>query len=287
MTAHRPVDIAGRTPVAADPGPAPMLQWVGLADLVIDDAYQRPLGPHNWKVIQRIAANFRWSRFGPIQVAPISGGRFAVIDGQHRAHAAALCGFDRVPCMAVQVEQAEQSLAFGWINATKINVSAFQVYRAALTGGEDWAVRADRAVAAAGCRLALGPPSSKLKAPGVVYCPALIRRLIDLGYDEAITAGLAALTRTPAMHKIAAYANLFLQDWLPAVHASGFRDPKVLSAALVLCDPFKLVEDATASRLAGPARKKARKVLVYLIRQKVKRDAGISAARPAPVGGAA
>jgi hypothetical protein len=71
-----------------DRNPA-MLQWLALDRLVIDDAYQRPLLPGTWKSIEKIAANFQWSRFSPVLVAPIAGGLFAVIDGQHRVHAAA------------------------------------------------------------------------------------------------------------------------------------------------------------------------------------------------------
>lgn len=269
---HRAIDIQGRAPVTVDPGPAPLLQWIPLADLSIDEDYQRPLGPSNWTAIRHIADNFRWSRFGPILVAPIAGGRYAVIDGQHRAHAAALCEFPSVPCMAVQVGQVEQSLAFGWVNTRTIKVSVFQIYRAALTGGEDWAVRADRAVAAAGCHIATCHPSWKDRVPGVVYCPALIRHQIGLGRDEAITAALAALVRTPAMHRLMSYANGFLRDWIPAVHASGVRDPAVLATALTTANPFRLVEDAALSLLAGSAREKAQKALAFLIRQAAKQQ---------------
>ena len=64
----RPIDIDGRPILAASPGPAPMLQWVRVDQLVIDDAYQRPLGRANWTAIQKIAANFAWSRFHPLLI---------------------------------------------------------------------------------------------------------------------------------------------------------------------------------------------------------------------------
>ncbi len=82
---YRTIDIGDRPSVQVDPGPAPMLQWVKVSDLIIDDGYQRPLGKSNWTAIQKIAANFLWSRFQPLLLAPVEGGRFAIIDGQHRA----------------------------------------------------------------------------------------------------------------------------------------------------------------------------------------------------------
>jgi hypothetical protein len=250
-----------------------MLQWVAVADLVIDDDYQRPLGVKNWAAIQRIAENFHWSRFQPVLVAPIEGGRFAVIDGQHRAHAALMCGFDTVPAQVVTVGRAEQSRAFAWVNSQTIKVSVYQVFKADLAAGDDWAVRAHGAVAAAGCKLLTGHPSSKEKQPGQVPCVALIRGFIAAGLDEAVTAGLTALTQVPAMHRVLSYGNGFLRDWIPAVAESGVRDPVTLSMALALKNPFKMVEAATASLLAGSAREKARKALVFLIREAVARRA--------------
>ncbi len=270
---HRAIDITGYSVDRVEPGPAPVLQWLPIADLVIDDTYQRPLGRKNWAAIRAIAANFRWSRFGPILAAPVEGGRFAVIDGQHRAHAAAICGFEKVPGMLVQVDVAEQGRAFSWINTQTIKVSVYQVFKADLAGGVDWAVRADRAVAAAGCKLLQNHPSSADKKPGQVPCVGLIRGLIGAGMDGAITAALAALTMTPSMHSVLSYGNAFLRDWIPAVHFSGVSDPVTLSAALSMRNPFKLVEDAERSLLAGSAREKARKALIFAIREAGKRGA--------------
>jgi len=147
---HRGIHVDGRATFVPEPGPAPMLQWLPLDRLVIDEAYQRPLGPGNWKSIERIAANFQWSRFAPVLVAPIQGGLFAVIDGQHRSHAAALCGIAEVPAMVVSVGVEEQSRAFAWVNSQTIRVTLFHIYKAALSAREDWAVRADAAVSGGG-----------------------------------------------------------------------------------------------------------------------------------------
>ena len=109
----RHIDIGSQTrPERVDPGAAPILQWIDIADLVVDDTYQRDLGRGNWKAIRRIAVAFKWSRFSPVFVSPVEGGRYAVIDGQHRAHAAAICGFPQVPCQIVPMTLEEQAASF-------------------------------------------------------------------------------------------------------------------------------------------------------------------------------
>lgn len=267
----RAIDIADRATVTVNPGPAPMLQWIKIADLIIDDSYQRPLGQSNWKAIQKIAANFLWSRFQPLLVAPVEGGRFAIIDGQHRAHAALMCGIEQVPAVAVMVGREEQSRAFAWVNSQTIKVTAWQVFKAAVAAGEDWAARAERATSAAGCKLMVYNKSGKDKQAGEIYCVVLIRRLVEQGLDEAITAGLAALRACPSMDRSVAYTDYLLKDWIPAVAESSVRNPEVLAAALALKNPFKVIEDARASLTSGLPGDKARKALGALITEAVAR----------------
>ena len=87
---YRSIEVSHLPPVVPVDQAAPMLAWIKIADLAIDDDYQRPLNPGNWLAIRKIAEAFRWGRFGPVLVSPIEAGRFAVIDGQHCCHAAAL-----------------------------------------------------------------------------------------------------------------------------------------------------------------------------------------------------
>jgi hypothetical protein len=147
---HRGIHVDGHPSFTPEPGPAPMLTWLPVEKLIIDEAYQRPLGKSNWVAIEKIAANFQWSRFAPVLVAPIAGGLYAIIDGQHRTHAAAMCGITEVPAMAVQVGVEEQSRAFAWVNSQSIRVTQFHILKAALVAKEDWAVRAEAAVAGGG-----------------------------------------------------------------------------------------------------------------------------------------
>jgi hypothetical protein len=244
---HRGIHIDGRAQVVPNPGPAPMLQWLAVDKLVIDDDYQRPLLAGNWKAIEKIAANFQWSRFSPVLVAPVMGGLFAVIDGQHRVHAAALCGIAEVPAMVVQVGIEEQSRAFAWVNSQSIRVSVFHIFKAAFSAGDDWAVRADAAVSAAGCRLMRSNASSALKKPGEIYAIGLIRSLVEAGQDRAITAALAALRAVPALDRAVCYSDFLLRPWINAVAAAYVPPRDHLVRALEMRNPFKVIEDAQAS----------------------------------------
>lgn len=251
----RHIDVQNCEPMTPVDQPAPMLDWVPIAKIVMDDEYQRELKPNNWAAIKRIAANFHWSRFSPVLLAPIEGGLYACIDGQHRAHAAAICGFERVPAMITTVPRSEQARAFVHVNGSQIGVSGHQVYRAALAAREDWAIACKTAVEHAGCRLMTNNSTlAKDKKPGEVFCIALVRKLVEAGKGEAVTAGLRAL-RVYAPERVAIYADAVLTPWLTAVAA----DPRFLHADLVAAlqkrSPYQVIE--AAERIAVTERKPA------------------------------
>src|SRR5687767_15353118 len=110
-------------PKAVSAGPAPMLQWLKIADLVVDTSYQRPIIGKGRRNVDRIARAFSWSCFAPVVVSPVEGGKFAIIDGQHRTTAASLVGIDSVPCQIVIAEREEQAAAFKAINGITTPIS--------------------------------------------------------------------------------------------------------------------------------------------------------------------
>jgi ParB-like nuclease domain len=72
------------------------------------------------------------SCFAPVVVSPVAGGKFAIIDGQHRTTAATLVGFDSVPCQIVIAAKEEQAAAFKAINGTTTPISIMALHAAAL-----------------------------------------------------------------------------------------------------------------------------------------------------------
>lgn len=212
----RKIDTAGFRPATLQDQPAPQMIWADLADLVIDDRYQRALSAAGRRHIQRIADGWDWKKFQPILVAPTADGGMAVVDGQHRAHAAALVGLTRIPAMTVAMTPSEQARGFAAVNRDRVRLDLPSIYRAEMAAGADWAVRAKAAVEAAGCKLATSPGSSHSKKAGEIYAHGLIRKMVTAGEDEAVTVGLEAIRRSVAGSVGSdAWIGPILSVWLP------------------------------------------------------------------------
>lgn len=267
MTDYRTIDLIGMKPVSPDPGPAPQQIWIELDRLVIDERYQRPLNGGNRAAIKRIAEQFKWCRFSPVLIAPVEGGLYALIDGQHRAHAAALCGFERIPAMVALVAPEEQALAFIEINTRQIKVTSHQVYRAALTAGEEWAVQCRDAVEAADCQLMTSNRTTNDKKPGQIYCVQLIKRLVEAGHSQAVTEGLAAMLAYDA-EAVPNFSNDLLQPWLTAV-AEHSADRTELLSVLKSKRPWLVIEaaDRIAVEDGKPKARSRREFFSMLIRR--------------------
>lgn len=178
------------------PGTAPILQWIDIDLLLIDDSYQRPLEKGNWSSIRKIAANFDWSKFSTVFVSPVEGGKFVIIDGQHRTHAAAACGFDQVPCQIVPMSHAEQASSFAAVNGNVTKVTAWQIFKAALAAGEEWAVTARDIAEEGGCTLMTGNRPTDQKKPGQIFGIRMFRDIVEHHKRRDIVTALQVLMRT-------------------------------------------------------------------------------------------
>lgn len=265
---YRSIDVSGVAPIEPIDQPAPMLDWVPIARLLIDDSYQRPLTATNWAAIRKIAEAFHWSRFTPVLVAPVENGLFAIIDGQHRTHAAAICGFKTVPAMAVHMTRAEQASAFAWVNVQVVRITAHQVYRAGLASGEGWARQADDLVTLAGCKLMTSNRSAKDKRAGEIYAVQLVRDLVQKGHGEALRVGLAALYGYDASGRVALWSDYILRPWLWALATTPSALALDLVAFLNAHDPFKILQAAHAAR-AGGSRVTDREAIIKLLNRAV------------------
>lgn len=234
-SAFRPVEVrdTGTCAVPEDFGAAPSLEWISVDRLVLDERYQRPLLKANWTAIRKIAANFSWARFQPIVVSPVEGGRYAIVDGQHRAHAAALCGIEALPAMSCHLTGAEQASAFAWINGNVTRISAFHVLKAAIAAGEPWAVECDRVVRSADCRLMVYAKAVSAKKPGEMYCIQEVRRWVDAAKSLVVHEGLYALRHGPEREEVHLYSAAIIGPWLDAVAELGLHEqPAQLKAFL-------------------------------------------------------
>lgn len=272
---YRSVDVSDQKTAALLDQPAPVLDWLPISRMLIDDTYQRPLGPKNWGAIRKIADNFMWSRFAPVLVAPVENGLYAIIDGQHRVHAAAICGIKTVPAMSVHMSRAEQASAFAWVNGNVTRMTTFNIFKAAIAAKDGWAERIDALVTDAGCRLMTYNKSSKERRAGEVYCVVLIRRLAQLGHGEAVRAGLTAVRASDRHDDITLYSEDVLKPWLEAVASrpeflaadlTGFLRRHSLKGILALADRVR-----SRPEYAGASRPQHRRdSIVALLRQHLK-----------------
>lgn len=225
--------------------PAPMLDWLKITMLRIDDRYQRPLTARNWKAIEHIARNFDWCAFGAILCAPVAGGLYAVIDGQHRVHAAALCGIEAVPAMIVPVAPAKQALAFVSVNSG-IRVSQHQTFRAELAAQDSEAMAIMQACADAGCEALTYNPSAKTKKPRQLANIGFLRSCIRAGHQSELTAALSAIVAYDTKGRVALYTDYILAPLVAAIVQTGVTDVAHLTRALQARDPFHALEAASA-----------------------------------------
>jgi len=266
MTDLRNINVAGQAAVIPKDQPAPMLEWVSIDKLLIDDSYQRSLAARNWSSIRRIAEDFHWSRFTPVLVAPVEDGLFAIIDGQHRTHAAAICGFKTVPAMVVHMPRTEQAQAFSWVNSQVVRITPHHVYKAALAAAETWALDCRAAVEAADCRLMTSNASSGAKRPGEIFSIGFIKETVLRGHAAAITTALRGIRDFDKGGRVTLYTDYIVRPLIQVLAEDGALRQADIAAAFGRHDPFRLLDHAERHRepsvAIGAAHRSALRVLL-------------------------
>ncbi|WP_084327307.1 ParB/RepB/Spo0J family partition protein [Salinarimonas rosea] len=177
-------------------GPAPMLQWIRIADLVVDDGYQRAIRGEGVRNVRKIATNFRWSRFAPVVVAPVPGGKFAIIDGQHRTTAAALLGIESVPCQVVIADAREQADAFAAINGAVTKMTPMALHHASVAAGDPEALAVDEACRCAGVHILRYPVDAAMQKPGQTMAVATLACALKTHGRDVLVTALQCITQT-------------------------------------------------------------------------------------------
>lgn len=193
----RPISVEGlKLPDQVAPGPAPSLQWIDIVDLVVDETYQRPIAGLGKTNVRRIAESFSWSKFATVVVAPIEGGKFAIIDGQHRTTAAAIVGMTSVPCQVILADRAGQAEAFRAINGTTTKVSALAMWKASLAARDPFCVKVDEAAKSAGVTLLGYPVTRNEQKPGETMAVAAVQAAYRRHGSAVLVEALQCVTRT-------------------------------------------------------------------------------------------
>ncbi|VTZ52510.1 Chromosome partitioning protein ParB [Methylocella tundrae] len=170
-------------------GPVPELRWLPIAQLVVDETYQREISGPGKTNVRGIAANFSWMKFAPVVVCPVQGGAYAIVDGQHRTTAALTIGIDSVPCLIIQADRKQQAESFRAINAGTVKVNRLAIYRASRAAGDPEALAIDAASRAAGVTIVASYMASKDLKPGETMASGTVGKcLAQYGRDLTVLA---------------------------------------------------------------------------------------------------
>lgn len=205
------------------PGPAPMLDWISTDRFVVDDTYQREVGRRGRQNVEYIAENFDWSKFAPVIVAPVEGGLYAIVDGQHRTTAAMLRGIEQVPCQVVQADRAQQAAAYAAVNGNITKTTPQQLFHARLAAGHADAIELAGVCQAGGVEIVRkNTVLAQFKVGQTHAVGALTRCLREYGRETLITA-LQCITQTADGN--AGFVKATIIDSLcEALRTTGFRD---------------------------------------------------------------
>lgn len=142
------------------------LMWVELGDLFIDPKYQRPISANGEKNIRQVIENFSWSLFSPIVICKRERGKYAIIDGQHRAIAALTHGgIAKVPALCINGTAHDEAKAFSVINGAVTAITPSQLWYARVIAGDQNTVLLDRLLNELGIRILRSTlPENKMKA---------------------------------------------------------------------------------------------------------------------------
>lgn len=190
MTALRSIDTRPfkdrieNNPVAAIAGEKPKLRWIAIDCLRIDGTYQREILAYGARSVLRIAREFDWAMFAPCIVVEAKAGLYLLVDGQHRATAAALRGIKDVPCQVVIADAAKQAAAFAAINANITRVTTVQLYYARLAAGDPATRQLCAALEKGGARVARHyQDASKIQVGETISTTTLASLLKKYGAD--------------------------------------------------------------------------------------------------------
>jgi len=177
-------------------GERPEVEWLRVKDLVIDTTYQREIGSRGKNNILSIARNFNWAKFGIVIVAAVGPGVYAIVDGQHRATVCLLLGIERIPCLVIFADSAEQAAAFADINGKVTAMTPLQIHAARLAAGDEKAIAVRDACAKAGVTICRYPvQASNLKVGETLAVGSMYKLLDQHGVDVFILA-LKCITKS-------------------------------------------------------------------------------------------
>lgn len=219
-------------------GSKPLLQWVAVEELFIDESYQRSIETRRSQGnIDTIAKNFEWPLFQSLLISD-RGGKYAVVDGQHRLMAAIKRGIPNVPCVIVKFASlADEVTAFIKANKMRLSMTAVAIYHASVKGGDKEAVRLDRLLAKHKVIIPRNPMTAAMMKPHETMAATTLLNLLDRHGEKIMDPSLAAIT---GAYKKESGLSASMIRAIVTMHVTYTHqiDPDILLATLQKIDPY-------------------------------------------------
>lgn len=177
-------------------GAPPSIEFKPVADLEVDDAYQRSAEEGSSRsLIRAIAQDWDWRLCAPLTVSRRDG-RFFVIDGQHRMEAAKLRGdISFLPCIVSSFDTlAEEAGCFVQVNTRRRQVTPLETFKAELAAGDPAAVKINKIITDAGLSVAKHGNPTAWK-PGQISALGGVRGAMTRIGEQATQRALADLAQ--------------------------------------------------------------------------------------------
>lgn len=165
---------------------------VPIEKLRVDSTYQRAVSAGSVRNIRRICEKFDWAKFLPVIVTK-DGDIYSVVDGQHRATAAATIGITEVPCYILSCSNAEAAAAFAAINGNVTPVRPIDIWFAELAAGAPSAVALQKVLDAAGVKVTRKKEGFLVGETGSI---SVLRRAYDFYGSAMLTTILQCIVET-------------------------------------------------------------------------------------------
>lgn len=251
-------------PAPRDFGPKPELLWLPVTRLSIDMRYQRSLeSRRSQRLVEHIAHNFSWKKFGTLSVSPLGLDAYALWDGQHRVAGARLAGVTEVPCSSnIAPSAAEQAELMVSANRDRVAMHIFSLHHALLMAGDPQHVALADVCRAADVEIVRYPiPASKL-LPNQTLAIGALKKIIKLRGDEIAVKALGIL-RT-AYPGVAGALRAHLIEGIATVLATRPGTPIDDIVATLKHDGLRGVEHSIQRRIEATGDAKAAALVAVL-----------------------
>jgi hypothetical protein len=227
-----------------EPGDRPELAWIDIKALKVDMSYQRSTeGGASQKLINQIAADFRWGRFIPLTVCRKDGKKFHIIDGQHRyLGAKKRGGIAELPCYIIEAESVEDEAAhFTALNQNRVRMHTVDMFHARLASGERKARNVQKICSAAGVKICKAPFTTSQMPQGQTQAVGTLERASEKSPHDACVRALKCLAQLQDPGQLRSRViEALIQLYTLNFNAGREIDDKALVAVLAENDAYDL-----------------------------------------------